>query len=69
MTWPDAGRFEKHTHLSECPECGADDTQLGERTISTRVVPIVEDELKLLVEAVCPCGYEDSFEITADAAE
>lgn len=64
MTWPDSGRFE--TLRSRCPQCGADDTQLGERSISTRVNAIVDGELKLIVEAVCPCGYDDRFTVTAD---
>ncbi|MFB1066469.1 hypothetical protein [Natrinema sp. H-ect4] len=64
MTWPDSKRID--TVRSTCPDCGADDTQLGERSVSTRVQAIVDKELKLLVEATCPCGYEDKFTVTAE---
>lgn len=64
MTWPEVGRFDRPE--SVCPDCGANDKQTGDRSISTRIEPIVDGELKLLVEAACPCGYEESFEIGSD---
>lgn len=55
--WPEVARFDRSATV--CPDCGADDTQNGERSIRTRsFVDVGNDgQLSLVIEAKCPCGF------------
>lgn len=63
MPWPEAARFAPSE--GECPDCGADHTRNGDRAIGFTTRFVVDGGLRVVFEAACPCGWEDTVSIAS----
>lgn len=63
--YPDTPEFEPSRIT--CPECGADNTQNGDRIIQGNMRFVVDDEgFRVIFEVECPCGdYSESLSIAS----